>query len=129
MLEAKKRGHSIYAFMRQRGYYDEIYNATAIRPSGNKNTSIGGKSVDLISADSLIENQDKTLEKVRLKELENVVMMHNISLLYSLLENCTVYERSHFWLKNKSQICAMFQNNKWHKGEKLYNLFVEAWTK
>ena len=104
MLEAKKLGHSIYSFVRNKHYYTEI--------------------------NDLIVNIDKKFETNKLnkiKEIEKIAVQRNVSLMYTLLQGTNETEKTHFWIEKESQLRKMFVKNRWEKGLKLYDLFLNSW--
>lgn len=100
-------GHSFYSFVRNDEYYNDI----------NK---------EIVNGDKKLLGDKKGVNPKE-NEIRKIVTERNITLLYTLLENCNEVQKKQLWMENEQFILKSFDKYRWSAGAKLYKLFMTKW--
>ena len=98
MLNAKKKGHSIYSFQRRAPFYNQL--------------------AKLIHCDS-----DENLNQFISSQLQSMIFSRNTQKLSFFMQTLTKVEKEYL-LKNEKQVCQLFNQNGWKRGANLFQLTI-----
>ena len=105
MLEAKKKGHSIYGFVRKQDYFEQMYQ---ISSRFNKATTSINDSTNF----EIIQFIDK------------MILSRNMFDFSAFFQNWNQQERK-FMFDNKEYLLNSLESSKWKKGKKLFEYVLK----
>lgn len=66
-------------------------------------------------------------EETKLKQIQKMIVSNNMSQFSSFLQNCNKFEKQCV-VNNKSKIRDYIAQGKWKKGQRLFDLVLQAWN-
>ena len=97
-MEAKKKGHSIYAFNRNFDHFHNLYLS--------------------------VNNKDTNVIEIKLKRLMST---QNLTSFAKFLANCKEFDKK-FVIEKKDMFLKYIDVNNWKKGKDLFQSFIQSWT-